>query len=81
MQDPSKRLAERVIDQNESESHRQEDEDEEGTSRSKKSVITMSLNSTSEFCRSLGEIPTYGMAGNRPEEEEEELMVIQTEIQ
>lgn len=32
------------------------------------------LNSTSEFCRSLGEIPTYGLAGNR-EEEREEIMV------
>jgi U4/U6.U5 tri-snRNP-associated protein 1 len=32
------------------------------------------LNATSEFCRSLGEIPTYGQAGNR-EEEEDELMV------
>ena len=29
------------------------------------------LNSTSEFCRALGEIPTYGMAGNREDEEEE----------
>ncbi len=33
------------------------------------------LNSTSEFCRSLGEIPTYGQAGNRNEEEEDELLV------
>ncbi|XP_037077289.1 U4/U6.U5 tri-snRNP-associated protein 1-like [Pollicipes pollicipes] len=29
------------------------------------------LNSTAEFCRSLGDIPTYGMAGNRDEEAEE----------
>lgn len=35
------------------------------------------LNSTAEFCRTLGDIPTYGKAGNREEEEEEEsLMVI-----
>ena len=33
------------------------------------------LNSTSEFCRSLGEIPTYGQAGNRAEEEKDELLV------
>lgn len=26
------------------------------------------LNSTSEFCRALGDIPTYGLAGNRDEE-------------
>ena len=32
------------------------------------------LNSTSEFCRNLGEIPTYGLSGNR-EEKRDELMV------
>ncbi|XP_064296383.1 LOW QUALITY PROTEIN: U4/U6.U5 tri-snRNP-associated protein 1, partial [Phalacrocorax carbo] len=31
------------------------------------------FNATSEFCRTLGEIPTYGLAGNR--EEHDELMV------
>ena len=39
--------------------------------------INITLNATSEFCRSLGEIPTYGMAGNR-EEDEDELMVSST---
>ena len=39
-----------------------------------KGGVNIMLNSTSEFCRTLGEIPTYGMAGNR-EEEEDELMV------
>ncbi|XP_039283862.1 U4/U6.U5 tri-snRNP-associated protein 1-like isoform X2 [Nilaparvata lugens] len=29
------------------------------------------LNSTAEFCRTLGDIPTYGLAGNRDEEAEE----------
>ncbi|XP_006101644.1 U4/U6.U5 tri-snRNP-associated protein 1 [Myotis lucifugus] len=33
---------------------------------------TIVFNATSEFCRTLGEIPTYGLAGNR--EEQEELM-------
>lgn len=37
-----------------------------------KSSIT--LNATAEFCRTLGDIPTYGMAGNR-DEDEDELMV------
>lgn len=36
---------------------------------------TIVFNATSEFCRTLGEIPTYGLAGNR--EEQEELMVRQ----
>lgn len=34
---------------------------------------TIVFNATSEFCRTLGEIPTYVLAGNR--EEQEELMV------
>jgi hypothetical protein len=38
----------------------------------KSSII---LNATAEFCRTLGDIPTYGMAGNR-DEDEDELMVI-----
>ncbi|XP_076463478.1 U4/U6.U5 tri-snRNP-associated protein 1-like [Babylonia areolata] len=37
------------------------------------------LNSTSEFCRSLGEIPTYGLSGNR-EEEREEIMDLELEL-
>ncbi|KAK6181096.1 hypothetical protein SNE40_009028 [Patella caerulea] len=37
------------------------------------------LNSTSEFCRNLGEIPTYGLAGNR-EEERDEIMDMELEI-
>lgn len=37
------------------------------------------FNATSEFCRTLGEIPTYGLAGNR--EEQEELMVGATHSQ
>nr|KAG5696993.1 hypothetical protein BaRGS_008455 [Batillaria attramentaria] len=37
------------------------------------------LNSTSEFCRTLGEIPTYGLAGNR-EEEREEIMDLELEL-
>jgi U4/U6.U5 tri-snRNP-associated protein 1 len=33
------------------------------------------LNSTAEFCRTLGDIPTYGQAGNR-DENNQEFMVI-----
>uniref|UniRef100_UPI00398E920D U4/U6.U5 tri-snRNP-associated protein 1 n=1 Tax=Pristiophorus japonicus TaxID=55135 RepID=UPI00398E920D len=42
------------------------DEDEDDLER--KGVIV--FNATSEFCRTLGEIPTYGLAGNREEQEE-----------
>ena len=34
----------------------------------------ITLNATAEFCRTLGDIPTYGLAGNR-DEDAEELMV------
>ncbi|CAL1527625.1 unnamed protein product [Lymnaea stagnalis] len=39
----------------------------------------ITLNSTSEFCRNLGEIPTYGLAGNR-EEDREEIMDMELEM-
>lgn len=39
------------------------DSDDEPSSSSKNDFIT--LNQTAEFCRTLGDIPTYGMAGNR----------------
>ena len=35
---------------------------------------SIELNSTSEFCRSLGEIPTLGLAGSR-EDDDDEMMV------
>ena len=35
----------------------------------------ITLNATAEFCRTLGDIPTYGLAGNR-EENDQEMMVI-----
>ncbi|XP_062821285.1 U4/U6.U5 tri-snRNP-associated protein 1 isoform X1 [Anolis carolinensis] len=46
---------------------RSQEDDEE---LEKKGAIV--FNATSEFCRTLGEIPTYGLAGNR--EDQEELM-------
>lgn len=32
--------------------------------------VSIVLNATAEFCRSLGDIPTYGKAGNRDEDED-----------
>ncbi|XP_063001762.1 U4/U6.U5 tri-snRNP-associated protein 1 isoform X2 [Elgaria multicarinata webbii] len=49
------------------ETGRSQEDDEE---LEKKGAIV--FNATSEFCRTLGEIPTYGLAGNR--EDQEELM-------
>ena len=45
----------------------------EPDSPSRQASIT--LNATSEFCRALGDIPTYGQAGNRDEIERDELAV------
>ena len=39
----------------------------------------ITLNSISEFCRGLGEIPTYGLSGNR-EEERDEIMDQELEL-
>ena len=36
---------------------------------------SITLNATSEFCRTLGDIPTYGQSGNREEIEKDELKV------
>ncbi|KHN88507.1 U4/U6.U5 tri-snRNP-associated protein 1 [Toxocara canis] len=41
---------------------KQEPMDEDGETRSEQGVV---IDSTMEYCRNLGEIPTYGLAGNR----------------
>ncbi len=46
----------------------------EGDDESARLGANITLNSTSEFCRALGDIPTYGQAGNRDEDEEELLV-------
>ncbi|XP_023236916.1 U4/U6.U5 tri-snRNP-associated protein 1-like [Centruroides sculpturatus] len=50
-----------------------------GASLSQNKIGSIVLNSTAEFCRTLGEIPTYGMSGNR-DEEAEELMDYEKEL-
>ncbi|XP_056383312.1 U4/U6.U5 tri-snRNP-associated protein 1 [Hyla sarda] len=47
----------------------QKSQDEDDDDDKKGSIV---FNATSEFCRTLGEIPTYGLAGNR--EDQEDLM-------
>lgn len=42
-----------------------QDSDEENATRAEGNIV---LNATAEFCRTLGDIPTYGMAGNRDED-------------
>ena len=65
---PEKMVASKVLAQQRSED---EDEEESSTHQGSWNIV---LNSTSEFCRALGEIPTYGMAGNR-EDDDDELLV------
>ena len=45
--------------------------DADGPSTAMQHGSSIELNSTSEFCRSLGEIPTLGLAGNRDDDDEE----------
>ena len=54
--------------------------DEESTAvyRSKENGF-ITLNATAEFCRTLGDIPTYGMAGNR-EDNAGDMMDIEAEV-
>ena len=61
----------------------EEGSDDEGPAGSKPHGANIVLNSTSEFCRTLGDIPTYGQAGNREEDEEELLVsfVIKLQVQ
>uniref|UniRef100_G3MKP6 SART-1 family protein n=1 Tax=Amblyomma maculatum TaxID=34609 RepID=G3MKP6_AMBMU len=54
-------------------------EEDKDNANSSKAII---LNSTAEFCRTLGDIPTYGMSGNRDEEAEELLdMEIEEDVE
>uniref|UniRef100_A0A6A7FT07 U4/U6.U5 tri-snRNP-associated protein 1-like n=2 Tax=Hirondellea gigas TaxID=1518452 RepID=A0A6A7FT07_9CRUS len=36
----------------------------------------LALNTTDEFCRTLGDIPTYGLSGNRAEDEQQNLQLL-----
>ncbi|GIY89965.1 hypothetical protein CEXT_4861 [Caerostris extrusa] len=47
--------------------------------KSSKAAVNIELNSVAEFCRTLGEIPTYGMSGNR-EEEADDMMEFEQEL-
>ncbi|CAG5114764.1 unnamed protein product [Candidula unifasciata] len=51
----------------------------ENSSLQNQTASNIILNCTSEFCRNLGEIPTYGLAGNR-EEDRGELMDMELEL-
>ncbi|XP_069821336.1 U4/U6.U5 tri-snRNP-associated protein 1 [Dendropsophus ebraccatus] len=62
--DSSEKIASMVKKLNTQKSQEDDDDDDK-----KGSIV---FNATSEFCRTLGEIPTYGLAGNR--EDQEDLM-------
>ena len=55
---------------------KQEPEEEMTNSELQGSSGAMVLNATSEFCRTLGEIPTYGVPGSKTEEEDELLVCV-----
>lgn len=62
-------MAEKIVAETEA---RMEDGEEEGGN--------ITLNATSEFCRALGDIPTYGQSGNRAEIEKDELADLEKEL-
>ena len=41
-----------------------------GINSSNEANLVVTLNTTDEFCRTLGDIPTYGLSGNRAEDEQ-----------
>ncbi|KAL0994107.1 hypothetical protein UPYG_G00117840 [Umbra pygmaea] len=48
-------------------------------SEDKKNNLNIVFNATSEFCRTLGDIPTYGLSGNR--EDQEDIMDFEQEAE
>ncbi|KAK2162666.1 hypothetical protein LSH36_94g05047 [Paralvinella palmiformis] len=71
VKDRGKMLADTIV--------KQEPEEEVTSSELQGNSGTMVLNATSEFCRTLGEIPTYGVHGAKMEEEDE-LMDFEKEL-
>lgn len=53
---------------------KQEPTDEPEPMEEDNAKTNITLNATAEFCRTLGDIPTYGMSGNRDEGEEDLLV-------
>lgn len=45
-----------------------------------KAGLTMTLNTTDEFCRTLGDLPTYGLSGNRVEDDQTILQLQQPKV-
>ena len=43
--------------------------------------LLMTLNTTDEFCRTLGDLPTYGLSGNRAEEDQSMLQLQPPKVQ
>lgn len=42
--------------------------------------LVMTLNTTDEFCRTLGDLPTYGLSGNRAEDDQTMLQLQQPKV-
>ncbi|KAK7074644.1 U4/U6.U5 tri-snRNP-associated protein 1, partial [Halocaridina rubra] len=52
-------------------------EEEDDTMDDDSENLVMTLNTTDEFCRTLGDIPTYGLSGNRADEDQSMLQLQQ----
>lgn len=53
------------------------DSEEEPMDEDDTATLMMTLNTTDEFCRTLGDIPTYGLSGNRADEDQTMLQLQQ----
>ncbi|XP_042862737.1 U4/U6.U5 tri-snRNP-associated protein 1-like [Penaeus japonicus] len=69
--------SERITEQLKKEKVVEQEEPEEDEMDVDAANLVMTLNTTDEFCRTLGDIPTYGLSGNRAEEDQSMLQLQQ----
>ncbi|XP_068217449.1 U4/U6.U5 tri-snRNP-associated protein 1-like [Palaemon carinicauda] len=77
LQPSSEKISEMLRSQRAEAKEEEEDDDEEEKMDESTGALMMTLNTTDEFCRTLGDIPTYGLSGNRAEEEQTMLQLQQ----
>ncbi|XP_063612338.1 U4/U6.U5 tri-snRNP-associated protein 1-like [Penaeus indicus] len=69
--------SERITEQLKKEKVVEQVEPEDDAMKEDAANLVMTLNTTDEFCRTLGDIPTYGLSGNRAEEDQSMLQLQQ----
>lgn len=72
--------SERITEQFKKEKVIEQIEPEDDEMKEDAANLVMTLNTTDEFCRTLGDIPTYGLSGNRAEEDQSMLQLQQPKV-